>query len=138
MDLGANARVIPAPCVGRCEVAPCVVVNQNAIGNATVDKVKKAVASKQTACAETKYIDFAAYQKAGGYKLIADCLAGKPTREGMTKIMEDSGLRGLGGAGFPTRRKWKSVATAPQPRPMAGNIHQGAPCPLQDRSYPYR
>ena len=86
-------------------------------------------------CEETKYIDFAAYKKAGGYKLIADCLAGKHTRDGMTKIMEDSGLRGLGGAGFPIGRKWKSVAAEPEPRLMAVNIDEGEPGTFKDRWY---
>src|SRR5262249_22706821 len=100
LSLGKGVRVVPAPCVGRCEVAPCVVVGQNPIGNATVEAVKRAVTSRDISCGKTDYIDFAAYEQGGGYKLIADCLAGKHTREGMTKIMEDSGLRGLGGAGF--------------------------------------
>ena len=133
--LGQQIRVLHAPCVGRCEVAPCVVVGQNPIGNATVEAVRKAVASKETACAKTRYIDFAAYKKAGGYKLIADCLGGKHTREGMTKIMEDSGLRGLGGAGFPVGRKWKSVAAESEPRLMAVNIDEGEPGTFKDRWY---
>ena len=135
LDLGKGVRVLHAPCVGRCEVAPCVVVGQNPIGNATVEAVKKAVAAKETSCAKTRYIDFAAYKKAGGYRLIADCLAGKHTREGMTKIIEDSGLRGLGGAGFPVGRKWKSVAAEPEPRLMAVNIDEGEPGTFKDRWY---
>ena len=133
--LGKDVRVLHAPCVGRCEVAPCVVVGQNAIGNATVEAVQKAVSAGNTTCEETKYIGFAAYKKQGGYKLIADCLAGKQTREGMTKIMEDSGLRGLGGAGFPVGRKWKSVAAEPEPRLMAVNIDEGEPGTFKDRWY---
>jgi formate dehydrogenase beta subunit len=135
LSLGKDVKVVHAPCVGRCEVAPCVVVGQNAIGNATVEKVQKAVAAKQTACEETKYIDFAAYKKGGGYKLAADCLAGKHTREQLTKIMEDSGLRGLGGAGFPVGRKWRSVAAEPEPRLMAVNIDEGEPGTFKDRWY---
>jgi formate dehydrogenase len=135
LSFGKDVRVVHAPCVGRCEVAPCVVVGQNPIGNATVALVKQAVERKQIACAPTKYIDFAAYKKAGGYKLIASCLAGKHTREGMTKIMEDSGLRGLGGAGFPVGRKWKSVAAEPEPRLMAVNIDEGEPGTFKDRWY---
>jgi formate dehydrogenase len=135
LSLGKDVRVVHAPCVGRCEVAPCVVVGQNPIGNATVEKVQKAISSKKITCEETRYIDFAAYKKAGGYKLIADCLAGKHTREGMTKIMEDSGLRGLGGAGFPIGRKWKSVAAEPEPRLMAVNIDEGEPGTFKDRWY---
>jgi NADH:ubiquinone oxidoreductase subunit F (NADH-binding)/NADH:ubiquinone oxidoreductase subunit E len=133
--LGTSVRVLHAPCVGRCEVAPVVVVGQNPVGNATVEAVKHAASSKDVSCKETRYIDFAAYKKDGGYRLIADCLAGKHTREGLTKIMEDSGLRGLGGAGFPVGRKWKSVAGEPEPRLMAVNIDEGEPGTFKDRWY---
>jgi formate dehydrogenase beta subunit len=103
--LGKNVRVRHAPCVGCCEVAPCVVVGQNPIGNATVESVSLAVLSKNVSCAETRYIDYAAYRQAGGYKIFADCLAGQRQRSEITQIMEDSGLRGLGGAGFSIGRK---------------------------------
>src|SRR3990170_1737995 len=65
LSFGAGVRVIPAPCVGRCEVAPCVVVHQNAVGNATIEKVREAVSRKQLACDEPRYIDYAQYKKAG-------------------------------------------------------------------------
>ena len=103
--LGKDVRVVHAPCVGRCEVAPCVVVGQNPIANATPDAVKAAVSRKEVSPEKPRYIDYAAYVKGGGYKLAADCLADKRSREELTKIMEDSGLRGLGGAGFPSGRK---------------------------------
>jgi NADH:ubiquinone oxidoreductase subunit F (NADH-binding)/NADH:ubiquinone oxidoreductase subunit E len=135
LKFGNEVRVIPAPCVGRCEVAPCVVVHQNPVGNATLDLVKRAVERQQLSCPETSYIDYAQYRKAGGYKLIADCLAGKRTREEITKIMEDSGLRGLGGAGFPAGRKWRLVAAEPEPRVMAVNIDEGEPGTFKDRWY---
>ena len=76
LSFGPGVRVIPAPCVGRCEVAPCVVVHQNALGNASVETVNAAVEAKKLTCEEPKYIDYAQYKKAGGYKLIAECLAG--------------------------------------------------------------
>src|SRR2546421_5295014 len=89
LAFGKDVRVIPAPCVGRCEVAPCVVVGQNPIGNATVESVRAAVEAKEHDCPVEPYIAYAPYRKAGGYKLIRDCLAGKRTREAGTKIMED-------------------------------------------------
>jgi formate dehydrogenase beta subunit len=135
LSFGPGVRVVPAPCVGRCEVAPCVVVHQNAVGNATVESVRAAVDGKKLTCAETSYIDYAQYKKAGGYKLIADCLAGSRTREDLTKIMEDSGLRGLGGAGFPAGRKWRLVAAERGPRVMAVNIDEGEPGTFKDRWY---
>jgi formate dehydrogenase len=133
--LGTDVRVLHAPCVGRCESAPVAVVGQYPVLNASVASVEKAVAEKKTRCPETPYIDFNAYKKNGGYRLIADCLAGKRTREEITKIMEDSALRGLGGAGFPAGRKWKIVAAEPAPRLMALNIDEGEPGTFKDRWY---
>jgi formate dehydrogenase beta subunit len=133
--LGKEVRVIPAPCVGRCEVAPCAVVHRNPVGKATVDSVRTAVQKKSFDCPEPEYVDFATYRKAGGYKLLADCLAGKHTRDAITKTMEDSGLRGLGGAGFPAGRKWRLVAAEPAPRLMAVNIDEGEPGTFKDRWY---
>ena len=135
LSSGKDIRVIPAPCVGRCEVAPCVHVHQNPIGHATVEKVRLALEQKALTCPEHSYIGYAEYRKGGGYRLIADCLAGKRTREDLTKIMEDSGLRGLGGAGFPAGRKWRLVAAEPAPRVMAVNIDEGEPGTFKDRWY---
>lgn len=133
LRLGDAVRVIPAPCVGRCEVAPCVVVHQNPVGNATVEKVRAAVSAKRFSCDEPEYVDYAQYRKSGGYRLVADCLAGKRTRDEITKIVEDSQLRGLGGAGFPAGRKWRLVAAEPAPRVMAVNIDEGEPGTFKDR-----
>ena len=133
--LGDDVRVLHAPCVGRCESAPVAVVGQNPVCNATEEKILDVVAQKSFSCAETNHIDFKSYGKQGGYRLIADCLAGKRTREEITKIMEDSALRGLGGAGFPTGRKWKIVAAEPAPRVMAVNIDEGEPGTFKDRWY---
>src|SRR5258708_7059871 len=137
LNLGPGVRVIPAPCVGRCEVAPCVHVGENPVGNATADKLRAAVDKKQHDCPIEPYIGYQEYRKDGGYKLIRDCLAGKHQREALTKIMEDSGLRGLGGAGFPAGRKWRLVAAEPAPRVMAVNIDEGEPGTFKDRWYPH-
>ncbi|HEU4644486.1 MAG TPA: NAD(P)H-dependent oxidoreductase subunit E, partial [Burkholderiales bacterium] len=131
--LGKDVRILHAPCVGRCESAPVAVVGQNPVCNATVDTVRESVEENRTRCPETKYLDFAAYRKQGGYRLIADCLAGKRSRDEITKVMEDSGLRGLGGAGFPAGRKWRIVAAEPAPRVMAVNIDEGEPGTFKDR-----
>ena len=135
LSLGKDVRVIAAPCVGRCEVAPCVVVGQNPVGNATLASVTEAVSAGRTGPDEPQYIDYAAYRRAGGYRLLEDCLAGRRSREDVTKIMEDSGLRGLGGAGFPAGRKWRLVAAEPSPRVMALNIDEGEPGTFKDRWY---
>ncbi len=133
--LGREVRVVPAPCVGRCESAPVAVVHHNPVAAATADKVKAAVHAKRFGCPAPKVIEYAAYRKAGGYRLIADCLAGRRSREEITRIMEDSGLRGLGGAGFPAGRKWRIVAAEPAPRNMAVNVDEGEPGTFKDRWY---
>jgi formate dehydrogenase len=133
--LGKEVRVIAAPCVGRCESAPCVVVGQNPVLQATPDAVKKAVADKKVTCPSTPYVDFESYKSQGGYRLAADCYSGKRTRDEITKIMENSGLRGLGGAGFPAGRKWRLVSAEPEPRLMAVNIDEGEPGTFKDRWY---
>jgi formate dehydrogenase beta subunit len=135
MQLGSDVRVIPAPCVGRCEVAPCVVVGQNPVGQASAEAVKQAVARGASAPEKPRYIGYAEYRKDGGYRLIGECLEGKRSRQELTKIMEDSGLRGLGGAGFPAGRKWRLVAAEPEPRVMAVNIDEGEPGTFKDRWY---
>jgi NADH:ubiquinone oxidoreductase subunit F (NADH-binding)/NADH:ubiquinone oxidoreductase subunit E len=133
--LGSEVRVIPAPCVGRCESAPVAVVGQNPVLNADVAAVEKAAKGGKTKCAEAPYETLDAYRAKGGYKLLADCLAGRRSRDEITKIMEDSGLRGLGGAGFPAGRKWRIVAKEPAPRLMAVNIDEGEPGTFKDRWY---
>ncbi|HYD57851.1 MAG TPA: NADH-ubiquinone oxidoreductase-F iron-sulfur binding region domain-containing protein [Burkholderiales bacterium] len=133
--VGKQVRVIPAPCVGRCESAPVAVVGQNPVLQASVEKVSAAVSRKQIACETGQYTDLQKYKAEGGYRLLQDCLAGKRTREEITKIMEDSALRGLGGAGFPTGRKWSIVAKEPAPRLMAVNIDEGEPGTFKDRWY---
>ena len=74
--LGANVRVIPAPCIGRCEQAPAAVVGQNPVANATVERVKAEADKGRTKCAVAKYIGYDEYRKKGGYKIAAECLAG--------------------------------------------------------------
>ena len=133
--LGKDVRVLHAPCVGRCEAAPVAVVGQNPVPRATPESVRSAVEKKSVTCARTRHIEFDAYRKRGGYRLIAECLAGKRTRDEITRIMEDSGLRGLGGAGFPAGRKWRIVAAEPAPRLMAVNVDEGEPGTFKDRWY---
>ena len=133
--LGDGIRVIPAPCVGRCEQAPVVVVGQNPVANATVDMIKTEVAARHTTCSNGKYQNYNEYLSGGGYVLVAECLAGKREAEDLIKAMEHSGLRGLGGAGFPSGRKWRIVRGEPGPRLMAVNIDEGEPGTFKDRYY---
>ena len=133
--LGPGVRVIPAPCIGRCEQAPAVVVGQNPVAQATVDKVRTQVTANKTKCAVAKYIGFDEYRKKGGYTLAAACLGGQRDAEDILKTMEASGLRGLGGAGFPTGRKWRILRGERSPRLMAINIDEGEPGTFKDRYY---
>ena len=132
---GAAARVIPAPCVGRCEQAPVAVIGQNAVGHATAEKVLPLIAAKKTSCRVGKYTGYDEYRSKGGYRIAAECLTGRRDAESITKALEDSGLRGLGGAGFPAGRKWRIVRSEPAPRVMAVNIDEGEPGTFKDRYY---
>jgi NADH:ubiquinone oxidoreductase subunit F (NADH-binding)/NADH:ubiquinone oxidoreductase subunit E len=131
--LGREVRVIAAPCIGRCEQAPAAVVGQNAVPHATPEKVAAKVAAQETRHVPEGFIDLAGYVADGGYALLKDCVAGTRDVESVIKAMEDSGLRGLGGAGFPAGRKWRIVRAEPAPRLMAVNIDEGEPGTFKDR-----
>jgi formate dehydrogenase beta subunit len=133
--LGSAVRVIPAPCIGRCEQAPAAVVGQNPVAHATLDKIKAQITAKRTNCPIASYIGYDEYRKKGGYKIAAQCLAGKRDAEDILKTMEASSLRGLGGAGFPTGRKWRILRGERTPRLMAINIDEGEPGTFKDRYY---
>jgi formate dehydrogenase len=133
--LGDAIRVIPAPCVGRCEQAPVAIVGRKPVANATPQSVEAAVTTQDFECRPGDYIDYAKYRAGGGYGLAADCIGGKRDLESVLKTMEDSGLRGLGGAGFPAGRKWRIVRGEAAPRLMAINIDEGEPGTFKDRYY---
>ncbi|HQR50980.1 MAG TPA: NAD(P)H-dependent oxidoreductase subunit E, partial [Methylophilaceae bacterium] len=133
--LGGNVRVQPVPCVGRCQNAPVAVVGQNPIDHAEPQAVLKAVQAKATEAPLTDYISYEQYKAEDGYRLYQDCIAGKRSAEELMGIMENSGLRGLGGAGFPVGRKWRIVSGQPEPRLMAVNIDEGEPGTFKDRHY---
>jgi NADH:ubiquinone oxidoreductase subunit F (NADH-binding)/NADH:ubiquinone oxidoreductase subunit E len=147
--LGKDVRVLPAPCLGRCETAPSAVVGQNPVPYASAEMVAalvKANALKHPRRNDGSshphldivtpgHIDYAAYREQGGYELARSCAGGAKTRDEVVAAMDDSGLRGLGGAGFPAGRKWKSVAGGAAPRLMAINIDEGEPGTFKDRYY---
>jgi formate dehydrogenase beta subunit len=133
--LGREVRVIPAPCVGRCEQAPVAVVHQKPVPRATLEAVRAEVQAGQITDSPGNYIDFDAYSKEGGYSLLRDCMEHRRDLESVLKTMEDSGLRGLGGAGFPAGRKWRIVRGEAAPRLMAVNIDEGEPGTFKDRVY---
>jgi len=139
--LGSGVRVLHAPCVGRCETAPVAVVGQNPVPHATGEKVVALVNAGAVTHSTTDvtitpgHVDYAAYRAAGGYALAASCVSGTRTPADVIAVMENSGLRGLGGAGFPAGRKWKIVSAEPAPRLMAINIDEGEPGTFKDRYY---
>jgi len=133
--LGTEVRVIAAPCIGRCEQAPAVAVHQHPVARATVESVHEAVAGRRTQAEPAPYLDLAAYRAAGGYATLAQCLDGTRDLESVVAAMEASGLRGLGGAGFPAGRKWRIVRGQAAPRLMAVNIDEGEPGTFKDRHY---
>ena len=133
--LGADVRVLHAPCIGRCEQAPAVVVGQNPVRCATAEKVVEAVKLGATTHEPEGYIGLSQYRASGGYQLLEQCFAGKRPVDDVVATMEASGLRGLGGAGFPAGRKWKIVRAEPAPRLMAVNIDEGEPGTFKDRVY---
>ena len=133
--LGKDVRVVRAPCMGACDRAPVCAVGHVQTFKATVDSVTAAVKEKPHAHAWKPDIDFAAYQKSGGYALLKSCLTDKRTRDELIKIVSDGGLRGLGGAGFPTGRKWALVRAEPAPRMFAVNADEGERGTFKDRYY---
>jgi formate dehydrogenase len=133
--LGKDVRVVRAPCMGACDRAPVCAIGHVQTFQATPESVAAAVKAKPHARAWDKHVDLAAYQKAGGYSLLRSCLDGKRTRDELIKIVSDAGLRGLGGAGFPTGRKWSLVRAEPAPRMFAVNADEGEPGTFKDRYY---
>ena len=153
--LGADVRVVAAPCIGRCEQAPVAVVHQTPVPFATPESVvyasNNAFAHYPIAQAAINFVaadwaeksipalsgttDYATYRAHGGYALAAALVNGEQDAEHVLHAMENSGLRGLGGAGFPAGRKWRIVRGQSAPRLMAVNIDEGEPGTFKDRTY---
>jgi NADH:ubiquinone oxidoreductase subunit F (NADH-binding)/NADH:ubiquinone oxidoreductase subunit E len=138
--LGPSVRVIAAPCIGRCDQAPAALVGQHACSHATLKSLAGAV--RDASAAGTVAADAAVahggledYLSGGGYKLLRECVSGVHTPDGIIATLEHSGLRGLGGAGFPAGRKWRIVRAEDGPRLMAVNIDEGEPGTFKDRHY---
>jgi formate dehydrogenase beta subunit len=132
---GGDVRVVRAPCMGACDRAPVCAVGHVQVMKATTPSVASAVAHGAHAHVYPTPNDFDGYVSAGGYALLKACLAGTRTRDDIIKAVSDAGLRGLGGAGFPTGRKWALVRAEPAPRLMAVNADEGEPGTFKDRYY---
>ena len=133
--LGVNVRVVRAPCMGACDRAPACAVGHVQVLDADMAKVVAAAAKPEHAHAYPTPAPFDVYVKGGGYELLQSCIGGKRTRDDLIKIVSDAGLRGLGGAGFPTGRKWSLVRAEPAPRLFAVNGDEGEPGTFKDRYY---
>lgn len=131
----ASVRVVHAPCMGRCDAAPVLELAHNHIEQATPEKVAHALAVQAYEPAEVNWQPLAAYQSEGGYQLLAACRAGHQTVEELMAMMEQAGLRGLGGAGFPTFKKWQFVRAEAAPRYCVINADEGEPGTFKDRYY---
>jgi len=132
---GSGVKVVSVPCLGRCEQAPAAQVGQQAVAHASFDAVAQRVAQNQTAPnALPDAIRMSAYLQAGGYQLAKQVASGEREAESVIQVLESSGLRGLGGAGFPAGRKWRIVRSQPAPRLMAVNIDEGEPGTFKDRT----
>ncbi len=134
-NLDSNVRVVRAPCMGRCHQAPVVEVGKKHFVNANLSLVQKALEEQDTKPVMPNYISYDDYVKEGGYKILKDCIEDKKDPMKLIEEMEQSGLRGLGGAGFPTGRKWRFVRAEDKPRLMAINGDEGEPGTFKDHHY---
>ncbi|HET8849258.1 MAG TPA: NAD(P)H-dependent oxidoreductase subunit E, partial [Marinobacter sp.] len=130
-----EVRVLRAPCMGRCDTAPVVAVGQHHVCEADLAAVNRAIADKSALPADIPWQKLDAYRAEGGYQMLADCRAGRVAVETLISELEHAGLRGLGGAGFPTFRKWQAVRAEPGPRYAVINADEGEPGTFKDRFY---
>ncbi len=132
-SLGTEVRVQRVPCVGRCAQAPVAVVGKNPVEAATPEAVVQAVQAGAVSPTLPEAPNLETYQASGGYQVYQQCLSGERSVESVLEALDASGLRGLGGAGFPTGRKWRIVRDQPGPRLLAVNIDEGEPGTFKDR-----
>jgi formate dehydrogenase beta subunit len=133
--LGDSVRVVRAPCMGGCDKAPMVAIGHVLHEHATIASVGAAIAARETHPPIPEFVSLHNYRVEGGYHMLQSCLAGERTRDQVIEVLEHSGLRGLGGAGFPTGRKWRLVRREPAPRLMAVNGDEGEPGTFKDRYF---
>ncbi len=134
-ELGGGVRVVRAPCMGRCQAAPVAEVGHRHVDQATVAGLAATARAGETDPEIPPYTGFEDYRAGGGYDLLEACRAGVRTADELVGLMQDSGLRGLGGAGFPAGLKWKIVRQQVHPRLVAINADEGEPGTFKDRYY---
>lgn len=131
----AGLRIVRAPCMGRCDSAPVAEVGHRHIDQATPDIIIEAAATGATKAVVPSYPDLAAYRSNGGYAVYDECRNGTRTAADTETAIMNAGLRGMGGAGFPSARKWSFVRDAPKPRLLAVNADEGEPGTFKDRYF---
>ena len=131
----SQVRILAAPCMGRCAAAPTAQIGKRFVDHATPDAVTAALDTDNLAPQIPPYRNYDAYLADGGYRLLRDCLSGARNPDDLVAKVRDSGLRGLGGAGFPAGNKWTFVRNQPGPRLMAVNADEGEPGTFKDRHY---
>jgi formate dehydrogenase len=129
----ARVRVVPGPCMGRCAQAPAALVGRREVGSATAEALAALAEAGEVSPAIPAYRDLAAYRATGGYRLFADIAEGRLAASDVVATLSNAGLRGMGGAGFPTGRKWSIVAGQAGPRLMTINGDEGEPGTFKDR-----
>jgi formate dehydrogenase len=130
-----TVRVLRAPCMGRCDTAPVCEAGHKHLDRIDAGMVLKAVEEGHLHPDIPAYKNFKSYVKDSGYSILKSCLSGEMTVDKVVELLSDAGLRGLGGAGFPTGRKWDLVRAEAKPRLMAVNADEGEPGTFKDRYY---
>ena len=130
-----NIKVVPGPCMGRCNVAPTVCVGKNYVDVANFDKVKKTIDEKIFDPFIPDYINLSSYKKKGGYEIANKIKNGVISKKQVLDSLNESGLKGKGGAGFPTGKKWEIVSNYNGKKYVAVNGDEGEPGTFKDRSY---
>ena len=128
-------NVVAGPCMGRCQHAPTVCVGKNYVDNASVESVKDAIKNKNFEAVIPRYTSLEEYKENGGYKISQQIKEGLITDEQIISSLKDSGLKGKGGAGFPTGMKWEIVSKYSGKKYVAVNGDEGEPGTFKDRNY---
>lgn len=130
-----NIKVIPGPCMGRCDVAPTVCVGKNYVDQASIQSVTETIKNKDFEAVIPEYITLDQYKKDGGYSISKKVRDGQIDNAEIIKILKESGLKGKGGAGFPTGMKWEIVSKYNGTKYVAVNGDEGEPGTFKDRNY---
>ena len=129
-----EVRILKAPCMGRCFAAPTVEIGHYHVDNADIIKIRDAVKNNKVKPAIPDYENFESYINKGGYKKLKEIILNINGDNWYDDLIK-SDLRGLGGAGFRTAKKWQLVSNEQGPRYLAVNGDEGEPGTFKDRHY---